>query len=1540
MQKIIRALRLEIEALYHIHLKSTLTIVGFLGIALLTGYFISHNNAAQTSVAPVISHDGINYSIDVGHEYSDNVQNFFATNNAIEKIFADSLFSQSQEAFGTAIAFADKNTLAVSSVDVDSGFTMVYILQRTQDTTWQINYSFSYEESSTTNYKIPSTEVPDDASDLGFGVALAFYDNNTLAIGAPNWQGPAISDDTSTEDIYEADDGTHRGAVYIFKKNNDVWDLSTTIHGFDAQSHFGSALAFSPSGILAIGATGGLGGEGESGCPNGQMNEEVSVPANEDIDNDGDIDEDDTHEISIRLHVCPSVHMYEEDDSSQWIKTNTISSESSILDSSTFGGSLSFADDNLLAIGAPFQYAPRVAIDEEGNRKGYKRRPGAVHLYEKNNDGDWEKNLVFSNFDDDGHSSGKYQIELDELGEFGSAVAFINANTMAVSAYAGQGIYVFQKSNSVWSQLLRISEDEPSTRHNLAFQSGLGHSMVFYDDILALTTMREIKESGSSHKGSVNLLTWPTFISDTTWTWHYTYIDDEICNEDDFSNNPNDYSEGETITPPASEEGKRLCFKADDGVNPPQYFVSDILDLSAPSLADPELSITEDGLLNIHFNEKIRQIDDSEIDEDWVHANVGNLNITIGNASPLVIPLNHINNAGNSLVAVEHINDRTTLRIQIDASDANFPPATPPTTTNPHLYEITLNNFEDFSDNAQEEEVTASQEITGYSGLPLITITPKDGQILVATDNISAGYSALHYVFLDQSSNCDETTDFSSATAYTEGDEIRLEESHNGQQICFRDINTEDASLVTYAAYSVTGVDRTAPIINLTETDTTIAATTDDAGTISWKYVILDDTICDGTTDFSSATAYTANTEITVDRSSTSDQLGKTYCFQATDSKENVSYKATASIGDHPRIEKITVGGPLRNLIGVGQELTVNFHFNEAVVINGSQRGIYLHLNSQEQPNDLNGYRSESSDLENGIFSFYYLTQINDYTDHLKILEIISDGTTIEDLDGNPAILDLTDLNIVYNSTDLPRIIKIDGRKPTITTTHNNADIWSTTKTISAIDDEADNDLLWDYYFFDKEDGTEFANTEPYYAIKESLTIACYLGDFLPPDTREGTAYTEGTEINLTGEHNDQYICLRSRRTQEDLWDRANDRDRAGAIVLLQNIDSTPPVIALSNRNREIKAVATDFESGVAPNTLRYKIVETPEECTIVALETSTTTYTDLIPLTSDHQDKYFCFGAEDIAGNTGYAYISGLIQRSRRPSHDNTPPNIIVSNPDNTQPADHKTISATSDSTDIVDSSWIFKVYDTDENNCDEELMTEGISAYRDGQPIVLNDETYNGQNICFSVSDENGNIAYSPSDTIAGIDRTAPAITITMNGSDVSATDDEATENSWHYIITTSGTCDSEALADAHTYIEGTIVDLSAYANRRVCFQVTDDANNTNYQNSNIFIASPVGNNIPEPESTDIQEDQALQNSNKAPKSDIGGNDNSDDGRDSQLIGNTQNNPSIGRWLSLLGLIGALMLLFFFIVIYRRKDEDEKTRQRLEEEEYRHSY
>jgi len=89
------------------------------------------------------------------------------------------------------------------------------------------------------NYVEIQKIVPDDlaAGDL-FGQALAI-DKNTLAIGA-----------------YKADNPkTDGGRVYVFKFNNDKWELSQTIiaNDNDTGDHFGSSIALDDD-ILAIGA--------------------------------------------------------------------------------------------------------------------------------------------------------------------------------------------------------------------------------------------------------------------------------------------------------------------------------------------------------------------------------------------------------------------------------------------------------------------------------------------------------------------------------------------------------------------------------------------------------------------------------------------------------------------------------------------------------------------------------------------------------------------------------------------------------------------------------------------------------------------------------------------------------------------------------------------------------------------------------------------------------------------------------------------------------------------------------------------------------------------------------------------------------------------------------------------------------------------------------------------------------------------------------------------------------------------------------------
>jgi Domain of unknown function (DUF5011)/Putative peptidoglycan binding domain len=119
-----------------------------------------------------------------------------------------------------------------------------------------------------------------------------------------------------------------------------------------------------------------------------------------------------------------------------------------------------------------------------------------------------------------------------------------------------------------------------------------------------------------------------------------------------------------------------------------------------------------------------------------------------------------------------------------------------------------------------------------------------------------------------------------------------------------------------------------------------------------------------------------------------------------------------------------------------------------------------------------------------------------------------------------------------------------------------------------------------------------------------------------------------------------------------------------------------------------------------------------------------------------------FTFEFVDNAGNIGSssAVVSNI---------DKIAPEITIVNP-NTTPAKSKTITATSNegtlsmavnSGDVCDATLSFLPYDS----------------------VTFNSEADNGKKVCYKAEDLAGNVTYSISNAIAGIDTTAPVITIT---------------------------------------------------------------------------------------------------------------------------------------------------------------------------------
>ena len=1460
------------------------------------------------------------YNIAIKLDKSDPAsQAFFATNNGVEQLFGSSFDGNPQE-FGRAVAMANSRLMAVALEDTENRL-VVLLLEKDSGGQWQQGYRFSYESDGAGNYKIPEGEVPADSDDLLFGASLAFYGNNVLAIGASGWQGAAIADDTSTTDLYEADDGTNMGAVYIFRLQGGTWNLASTIRGSAAQGQFGSAVSFSPSGKLIVGAPATT----FDACPVESADEPLTVPANEDVDNDGDIDEEDTKQTYNVSSTCPAIHIYESSGQSfsQWSKTSSISASSP--DEGGFGWAVDFADDELLAVGAPLQYAPTRIAGE-----GYTRRVGGVHLYAKNSDGDWIKELVVSDFHTDDPGNGKYQIDLDDLDYFGHALTFLDTETLVISGEYKGVLYVLQKSAGSWSQIASIEGSKllagkPLHINDEGYASSFGQAVASYGNTLAASSSAN-KDPSNAYV--ISLLDWSTFESGTTW--HYSYISDANCGSEDFTNNPEAYTEGDLIVPDSDKEGLRLCFKADSDTNGVEYFASDAIDLSVPQFSSPNLNISEDGILSIYFNEIVRQLGGGEIDETWLRANVDSLEIALyGQTNPsITIALNHSNsssslNSGNSLAGVSHAGGQTVLRIQIDSADTNFPPATAPTVSAPHTYSIELKNFEDLQGNAQTTAVTAEAQITGYADSPpVITITPDSDQSVSADDNLGINGSTFAYVWLDAMAACNETADFGTASTYTEGDSVRFEEAHNGLQICFKATNSNDSSLVGYKSYQVSGVDRSPPAISVTLRTTTLSAAATDVSPTTWVYVVLSERICNETTDFSSATAYSEASEITVDSSPGSTQANKYYCFRAVDSHDNTSYKASGQIGGSPSIQKITLGGhrgSSQDLFGIGSNLRIQIYFDEPVFASGGERSMYVHVNSQDSPSNLNAYNALNSDLANGLVAFWYVVQRNDSTNNLQALEIIIEkDSSIRDADGNDAILDLDGL-VIVDENNMARNIVIDGFKPTITLTQPDMSAWTETKTVSAVDDEADNDSNWDYHFIDAE---KYLLSNPF---GQPLEIRCYLGDFL--DSEEGTPYTEGDDIVLTEEHVGEYLCLRSRRAKSELWDSWN-RDRAGSVTdLIQKIDGSPPLISLRGYSKQITPVVTDDASGVRDDSLFYKLIEAEAECNADTFSGDETAYVSgqAIDIPSEYYGSHLCFTASDEVDNTAYEK-SRLLQAKRPNRRDTTPPNIIVENPEDSEPENRKLVSADSDSPDTVDSSWIFKIYDEDTADCDQALMSEGFSAYRGGRTIVLDDEEYNGLSVCFSVSDEAGNEAFAASAVISGIDRQPPVIIASLDDGNAVAVDDDSEPTTWKYrIILGNVNCDEVVLAtdQAQAYVEGSPVSLTAYEGYKACFKATDEAGNSGFGASSV--AQPVRRSVTVGEEPIVDESGNADNNLQEDDNSLA-DDTKEQAADSEVSSKIVSEEKANNSFYLWWLLLSAAIFFIILFLFRRRRQDEE--------------
>ncbi|MEZ4363929.1 MAG: hypothetical protein R3B48_27385 [Kofleriaceae bacterium] len=133
-------------------------------------------------------------------------------------------------ALGTAIA-ADGDVVAIGEPGANGGAGRVLIYRR---------------EGAQWSQEAILTPAVDAGADSGFGSALALV-GDALAVGSP-------------KDDYVAAD---TGAVYVFTRQAGAWGVRRRIHSALINSRYGTSVAISPGGVLAVGSPNEISGRGK-----------------------------------------------------------------------------------------------------------------------------------------------------------------------------------------------------------------------------------------------------------------------------------------------------------------------------------------------------------------------------------------------------------------------------------------------------------------------------------------------------------------------------------------------------------------------------------------------------------------------------------------------------------------------------------------------------------------------------------------------------------------------------------------------------------------------------------------------------------------------------------------------------------------------------------------------------------------------------------------------------------------------------------------------------------------------------------------------------------------------------------------------------------------------------------------------------------------------------------------------------------------------------------------------------------------------------
>ncbi len=750
-------------------------------------------------------------------------------------------------------------------------------------------------------------------------------------------------------------------------------------------------------------------------------------------------------------------------------------------------------------------------------------------------------------------------------------------------------------------------------------------------------------------------------------------------------------------------------------------------------------------------------------------------------------------------------------------------------------------------------------------------------------------------------SACDENliSDNSSGNAYISGTDIDLNsEQHNGKYVCFR--ARDIIGNISFARSSViTGIDRSAPTISVTEPaegaarEKTVAATITDANPVSVgnRYAISsEDCDADLIGSDTEGTAYTSGEEVTLNNEL---QNGQYVCFRARDEAGNVRFARSSVIDNIDRTEP-TFGGVTitssgsdadgTTYAGTGDTITVNAvivdeHLGTDPVMrifsSGKTSGESVTVNKGADGTYTGTYTIAVGD-ENRSPQRIYLQALDDagntdaWTSDITVtIDTGGPNITITEAATGAARTKTVSAKITDSSATETKYRIADEDCDTELFIGFNAQTYQSGESIT-LNDEVYNGQHICFRASDSAGNISFARSaqttgidrtgptittlgltagvSPLKVVSASITgIAIAIGsryaittedcdsDLIGSDT-DGTSYTAGNTINLDKEeYNGQHVCFRA-------------RDAVGNVSFtrsaqIDGIDRIKPSISITEPTSgaaQLKSISAEIEdTHLIAAASRYDITTEDCDADIIGSDTEGTAYTSGESITLDdeaYNGQYVCFRARDTVNNIVFA------RSARITGIDRTGPTVSVTNPAG-ETAREKSVSAAI----AEDAATAGSRYAISSEDCDADLIgsdTEG-AAYTSGEEVTLNNELQNGQYVCFRARDAVGNVSFTRSAQITGIDRTAPTVRVVdpafgdAREKLVSAViTGDAVAESTRYLITSSA-CDAALISsntDGELYASGTNIALNdeAYNGQYVCFRVSDAAGNVSFARS----------------------------------------------------------------------------------------------------------